>query len=165
MDAGRDLEQLEQYYRAQQSISGGAMVPSYGPQPTSSVPPPTVSSDPGTSGLAAERPVDSGPAGYRRPDHLILDDFVKAIAWDPLVPSTGLNVECEEGVLRVSGTVPEPCVADRVRDLLAGILGIRDVQLDLPVDLRWHVDWPDDVETGALQDNSVGEGDENAKRT
>ena len=80
-------------------------------------------------------PADNGPEGYRRPDHLILDDVARGLAFDRLVPSVGLTVECEEGVVTVTGRVPDRAAATaQVEALLDGVFGVRDARVELETD-------------------------------
>lgn len=90
---------------------------------------------PVSSGI--ETPPDHGPANYRRPDAFIVDDVAKLLAWDPLVPSTTLEITCSDGVLKVGGTVPDSLVAERVGLVVSTVIGVKRLEVDVSVEEAW----------------------------
>ena len=87
--------------------------------------------------FALDVPADHGPTGYERPDMLILDDIVKALAWDPIVPATTLEISCVEGIVSISGTIPASFIAKRIEFVAATVIGIKGIDVDVRVDEAW----------------------------
>jgi hypothetical protein len=91
--------------------------------------------DEGEPGAITHAPVPEAPApaASERPDDDTLEQAVETrIAEDPAVPEAGVEVEVEDGVAELRGTVADPTTATRVSDAAAhvdGVIGV-DNQLD-----------------------------------
>lgn len=106
-------------------------------------------------------PVGDGPGNYVRPDMLVLDDVARAIADEPELDGLGLEVVCEDGVVRVRGRVSSTSARDRLEALVAGTLGVRDAHLESVV-VRKDVtasdegESPEDEDRGGRTAGSAG---------
>jgi len=88
-----------------------------------------VSRGPQTAGHQA-----SGPQGYQRPDDRIVDDVIGRLIDDDHVDAREILVMVENGVVTLSGNVPDRQMKHRAEDLVAEAIGVRDVYNRIRVD-------------------------------
>lgn len=75
-----------------------------------------------------------GPGGYVRPDDRIVDDVISRLTHDDHVDAREILVMVEDGVVTLTGNVPERPMKHRAEDLVADALGVRDVHNHIRVD-------------------------------
>jgi hypothetical protein len=75
-----------------------------------------------------------GPRGYVRPDDRIVDDVISRLTHDEQVDAREILVMVEDGVVTLTGNVPERSMKHRAEDLVADALGVRDVHNRIRVD-------------------------------
>jgi hypothetical protein len=81
--------------------------------------------------------IGKGPRGYQRQDARIYEDACEALTREPSVDASGIEVEVREGVIILSGSVPdrptrrwaEACVED-----LTGVLDVNNKLRIMPQD-------------------------------
>src|SRR5262245_7257391 len=74
-----------------------------------------------------------GPRGYRRADTRLYQDVCEALARDGDVDASDLEVEVENGSVRLTGTVSDEDMRRRAGDVTAGCAGVREVRVELRV--------------------------------
>lgn len=75
-----------------------------------------------------------GPQGYQRPDDRIVDDVIGRLTDDDHVDASEILVMVENGVVTLTGNVPDRRMKHRAEDLVAGASGVRDVLNRIRVD-------------------------------
>ena len=75
-----------------------------------------------------------GPLGYVRPDARITDDIIDRLTDDVTVDASEILVMVEDGVVTLTGDVPERRMKHRAEDIAAAARGVRDVRNQLTVD-------------------------------
>jgi hypothetical protein len=85
---------------------------------------------------------DRGPAGYERPDMLILDDIARQLATDPNLEAADLRVACHEAKVIVTGSVPRPEDQRRLEAIVVTTFGVTDADLTA-LEVRRDLDPPD----------------------
>lgn len=75
-----------------------------------------------------------GPQGYQRPDERIVDDVISRLTDDDHVDASEILVMVENGVVTLTGNVPNRRMKHRAEDLVADASGVRDVNNRIRVD-------------------------------
>ncbi len=75
------------------------------------------------------------PPTSKRTDQRIFDEICALLGEEPLIDATDINVEIEEGTVRLSGTVPTSEMRARAEDTIEGVLGVLDIENRLGVPL------------------------------
>ncbi|MEO8407288.1 MAG: BON domain-containing protein [Oxalobacteraceae bacterium] len=97
--------------------------------PGAGIAPGALNSAPGAANAAPEAP---SPSAYA--DDAMITTMVKtALVEDKQVKSLKINVTTEQGVVKMSGTVPSVEVGKRVLQLAAGVQGVKDIKNGLKV--------------------------------
>jgi hypothetical protein len=94
--------------------------------PSSDMPPGNVSGRSGHRG--------HGPRDYVRSDARITDDIIDRLTDDAYIDASEILVMVENGVVTLTGNVPERRMKHRAEDLVADAMGVRDVRNTLRVD-------------------------------
>jgi hyperosmotically inducible protein len=89
-------------------------------------------SDPATTSSGAPSG-QSGAAGAYVDDAMITTKVKAALIADKQVSALKINVKTEQGVVKMSGTVPSAEIGQRALELAAGVEGVKNVQNDLRV--------------------------------
>ena len=99
-------------------------------------------------GLAGPGPVDAGfywgdiqaaryrgvgPRGYQRPDERIREDINDRMTEDPYLDARDIEVHVENGVVTLTGSVPERYQRRRVQDIVETVPGVRGIHNRLTV--------------------------------
>lgn len=74
-----------------------------------------------------------GPRGYRRDDARIHDDVCDALTDDDALDASDITVGVQDGVVKLSGTVPHRLMKRLAEDLIDECRGVRDVENALRV--------------------------------
>jgi hypothetical protein len=74
-----------------------------------------------------------GPKGYRRRDERIREDVNETLRRDPHLNAEHIEVDVAEGVVTLSGHVPNRWMKHRAEDNIWDLLGIREVKNQLYV--------------------------------
>jgi osmotically-inducible protein OsmY len=74
-----------------------------------------------------------GPRGYRRDDARIHDDVCDVLADNDALDASDITVTVQEGVARLSGSVPHRMMKRLAEELAEGCSGVRDVENALRV--------------------------------
>lgn len=74
-----------------------------------------------------------GPKGYRRSDERIREEASEALARDPSVDASEIEVEVKEGVVHLRGFVPSRWMKRRAEDCVEHLSGVRDVRNEIDV--------------------------------
>lgn len=69
-----------------------------------------------------------GPKGYKRSDERIEEDVNEALARDPSLDASEIEVKVKDGEVTLSGTVPDRRMKRRAEDCAEDCSGVRDVQ-------------------------------------
>jgi osmotically-inducible protein OsmY len=85
-------------------------------------------------GLGALGHRGRGPRDYVRPDDRIVDDVIGRLTDDEYIDASEILVMAEDGVVTLSGNVPERRMKHRAEDLVADASGVRDVHNRIRVD-------------------------------
>jgi choline dehydrogenase-like flavoprotein len=75
-----------------------------------------------------------GPAGYVRPDERIVDDVIDRLTQDAHIDAREILVKVEDGIVTLTGNVPERAMKRLAEDLVANASGVRDVRNMIRVD-------------------------------
>lgn len=75
-----------------------------------------------------------GPQGYVRPDERIRDDIIDRLTDDPQLDASEILLMIEDGVVTLTGNVPERRMKHRAEDIAAEATGVRDVRNEIRVD-------------------------------
>jgi len=75
-----------------------------------------------------------GPAGYVRPDERIVDDVIDRLTQDEHIDASEILVKVEDGIVTLTGNVPERAMKRLAEDLVADASGVRDVRNVIRVD-------------------------------
>ena len=68
-----------------------------------------------------------GPRNYRRPDQRILEDLCERLTDDDDIDASDIEVQVDQGVVTLAGTVGERWMKHRAEDLAGRCGGVRDV--------------------------------------
>lgn len=79
-----------------------------------------------------------GPRGYRRDDARIHDDVCDALTDDDALDAGDITVSVQDGVVKLSGTVPHRLMKRLAEDLSEECAGVRDVENALRVGTPGH---------------------------
>lgn len=74
-----------------------------------------------------------GPRSYRRSDARIYEDVNERLAADPELDADDIAVEVSDGVVTLSGTVPERWMKHRAEDLVDSCRHMQDIQNNIRV--------------------------------
>jgi hypothetical protein len=74
-----------------------------------------------------------GPRGYQRPDDRIRDLVCEALAEDDQVDATQIEVTVSDGIVTLSGSVPDRPTKRMAEDVVDRIWGVRDVHNQLEI--------------------------------
>ncbi len=75
------------------------------------------------------------PPASKRTDQRIFEEICAQLADEPRLDATDINVEVDDGVVRLTGTVPTSEMRGRAEDTMDGVLGVVDVENRLGVPL------------------------------
>lgn len=75
-----------------------------------------------------------GPQGYVRPDERIRDDIVDRLTDDDHIDASQILLMIEDGVVTLTGNVPERGMKHRAEDIAAEASGVREVRNEIRVD-------------------------------
>ena len=75
-----------------------------------------------------------GPQGYVRPDERIRDDIIDRLTDDDDIDASQILLMIEDGVVTLTGNVPERGMKHRAEDIAAEASGVRDVRNEIRVD-------------------------------
>jgi len=98
---------------------------------------------PERSGNAESRPSEArkarshrgrGPRGYVRPDARIADDIISRLTDDEHIDASEILLMVEDGLVTLTGNVPERQMKHRAEDTAAEATGVRDVRNTIRVD-------------------------------
>lgn len=89
---------------------------------------------------AAQRPFrqqegywGKGPKGYRRSDERLAEDVNERLMEDDGIDATEISVECRQGIVTLSGSVPERRMKHWAEDLVDRCHGVQDIENRLQV--------------------------------
>lgn len=85
-----------------------------------------------------------GPKGYKRSDQQIIEEACQRLERDGDVDASDIEVTAQDGVITLSGTVPDRMTKRRAEECVENVYGVRDVMNQLRV--------------AGLQSQSSGEG-------
>lgn len=85
-----------------------------------------------------------GPKGYKRSDQQIVEEACQRLERDGDVDASEIEVSAQDGILTLSGTVPDRMTKRRAEECVENVYGVRDVMNQLRV--------------AGLQSQSSGEG-------
>jgi hypothetical protein len=74
-----------------------------------------------------------GPKGYKRSSEQIVDEASRRLEQDGRVDATDIEVTCEDGVIKLRGSVPERAMKRAAEQCVESIYGIDDVMNELRV--------------------------------
>ena len=74
-----------------------------------------------------------GPKDYRRSDERIHEDVSEALTHDHDVDASEIEVSVAEGVVTLSGTVPDRTMKRTAEDCIESVTGVKDVKNNLTV--------------------------------
>jgi osmotically-inducible protein OsmY len=74
-----------------------------------------------------------GPKNYRRSDQRILEDVCERLERDDHVDASDVEVNVNEGIVTMAGSVPDREMKRRAEDLAESCGGVRDVQNQIRV--------------------------------
>ncbi|MDX2090794.1 MAG: BON domain-containing protein [Kofleriaceae bacterium] len=97
---------------------------------------PTSYRSPDVRPIGAARPGPhrgKGPRGYQRPDDRIRDLVCEALAEDDQVDATQIEVTVSDGIVTLSGSVPDRPTKRMAEDVVDRIWGVRDVHNQLEI--------------------------------
>jgi len=83
-----------------------------------------------------------GPRGYRRDDARIHDDVCDALTDDDALDAGDITVSVQDGVVKLSGTVPHRLMKRLAEDLSEACAGVRDVENALRMGTPGHAATP-----------------------
>jgi hypothetical protein len=69
-----------------------------------------------------------GPKGYRRSDERVTEEVNDRLMRDPWLDASEISVRVEDGVVRLDGAVDERRAKHRAEDLVAAVMGVREVE-------------------------------------
>ena len=75
-----------------------------------------------------------GPAGYVRSDERIVDDVIDRLTQDEHIDASEILVKVEDGLVTLTGNVPERAMKRLAENLVADASGVRDVRNIIRVD-------------------------------
>lgn len=75
-----------------------------------------------------------GPVGYVRPDERIVDDVIDRLTDDEHIDASEILVKVDEGIVTLTGNVPQRAMKRLAEDLVANASGVRDVRNMIRVD-------------------------------
>ena len=75
-----------------------------------------------------------GPAGYVRSDERIVDDVIDRLTHDEHIDAREILVKVDEGLVTLTGNVPERAMKRLAEDLVANASGVRDVRNAIRID-------------------------------
>src|SRR5512140_2653782 len=79
-----------------------------------------------------------GPSGYTRADDRIKDDINERLTWDPRIDATDVNVDVNDGVVTLTGSVDSRHDKRLVEDITDDVSGVWDVNNQLRVRNRGY---------------------------
>lgn len=74
-----------------------------------------------------------GPKGYKRADQQVLEEACQRLERDGRIDASEIEVTCDDGVIKLSGTVPERAMKRRAEECVESVYGTRDVMNELRV--------------------------------
>jgi osmotically-inducible protein OsmY len=74
-----------------------------------------------------------GPKGYARSDERIEEEINEALARDPEIDASDIEVKVEKGVVTLTGTIDEREQKREIEDLVESVFGVKDVENRLRV--------------------------------
>jgi osmotically-inducible protein OsmY len=74
-----------------------------------------------------------GPTNYRRSDERIREDVCEYLTHDERVDASNIEVNVQEGVVILSGSVDERMAKRRAEDIADSCMGVRDVRNEIRV--------------------------------
>ena len=86
------------------------------------------------SGHVARGHRGRGPQGYVRSDERITDDIIDRLTDDAHIDASEILLMIEDGVVTLTGNVPERSMKHRAEDIAADATGVRDVHNKIRVD-------------------------------
>ena len=87
----------------------------------------------GAAGVSAHGYRGVGPRGYRRDDARIREDVCDVLTENDALDASSISVAVQDGVVKLSGTVPQRLMKRLAEDLSEGCPGVRDVDNALRV--------------------------------
>jgi hypothetical protein len=69
-----------------------------------------------------------GPRGYQRSNERIREEIHERLTDDPYVDPTDVEVQVQDGIVTLSGAIPDRAMKRRTEDDVAAIRGVRDVR-------------------------------------
>lgn len=75
-----------------------------------------------------------GPKNYQRSDERIREDVCERLTWDDRVDASGIEINVANGVVSMSGSVPDRDMKRRAEDIAESCGGVRDVQNQVRVE-------------------------------
>lgn len=75
-----------------------------------------------------------GPAGYVRSDERIADDVIDRLTHDEQIDASEILISVDDGIVTLTGNVPERAMKRLAEDLVANAGGVRDVHNAIRVD-------------------------------
>lgn len=126
---GNRSQQGQQQGREQQNLRGGGQQNLRGGQQTRSDL--SFTGQRGNSSFAGV-----GPKQYRRTDERITDDVVEKLTADPRIDASQIEVRVRDGIVTMSGYVPERMQRLAAEQMIDRIGGVVDITNDLRVQIR-----------------------------
>ncbi len=77
--------------------------------------------------------VGKGPKGYRRPDDRIQDDVCYSLMQSPFVDASQVEVQVNQGVVTLTGTVPDRKMKRLAEDAIDHVQGVSDVHNQIKI--------------------------------
>jgi osmotically-inducible protein OsmY len=74
-----------------------------------------------------------GPKGYRRADDQILEEACRRLEQDGAIDASDIDVSCDDGVIRLAGTVVDRQSKRRAEDCVESVYGAKDVMNELRI--------------------------------
>lgn len=101
--------------------------------------------DGGTSGVSVHGYRGVGPRGYRRDDARIHEDVCDALTENDALDASSISVTVQDGVVKLSGSVPHRMMKRLAEDVSEGCPGVRDVDNMLRVGVSQTAGTSNDV--------------------
>lgn len=101
--------------------------------------------DAGMSGVSVHGYRGIGPRGYRRDDARIHDDVCDALTEHDALDASSISVTVQDGVVKLTGSVPHRMMKRLAEDVSEGCTGVRDVDNMLRVGVSQTAGTSNDV--------------------
>jgi len=86
-----------------------------------------------------------GPKGYKRADTRIEEEVCDALLHDPVIDATDIDVTVKDGMVTLSGHVPERRMKRLAEDCAEHISGVTDVRNELMTKSAWGPEQPSET--------------------